>query len=737
MSFITAAGATAGYNTTGVTTLQIKSIDNANTATASSFDVGSMTGLTKVTVANSSVIGTTADTLTIGSAASGTSVNLNANGSTQNVTVNYVSAATAGAADTVTLAVTGRSGAATIGTGFETVAITGGAAGRLASLTTSSATTVTVTGVDLRVDAALDSTVTSIDASKATGTVNLAATPGATFSAKGGTGTSDILAVSTLSSTHTVTGFETLVATAAATYDLTGAGATNLGVGVSAGAVSFTNAAATQNNIIIGGSQQRTTAVAATGDLTTGGTLGFALKTATGTADTVNIAVNNGGTATTGVMTIGGTTTVSGIENVNISTADFATVTFGGITDAVTGTGSFTLKATGSGKLNLGTVAISGAVATGTSIIDLSGNTGSTQSLTVTDTAGDNLTFTGGAGATTMTTSDVAAAKTATYTTGAGADVITVTAPTAAGTVNIVSGAGDDRINLDAATAQTTHLLLSINGGEGTADTIALTGTANARTINATVAGIERINAEATGAATTLNLTVATGYADTVLITDVSGQTQTINLNVSAAGSSVSAANFTALGWTNGTDVLSLVGSTGAETLTGSASITTTITGGAGADKIGSATTRTSSAILTAKQGTIGDSGAFTAPGSANGAVSTAGFDVITAIVGDTIVLAAAYTGTAANNTTNVKLLATPSAGNTTSITVADNTLFQIKGTYSASTNSFVGSATGTDQLLVVDTTAATGTSTYEGIVVVGVTTIASVANGVGVTITF
>jgi len=528
-----------------------------------------------VTVNNASVSGTTADTFTVNSIPGTASVDLVSNGSTQNVAVNYASAATAGTADTITVGVTGRSGTLTIGTGFETLAVTGGAAGRLAganSDTTATIKTVTVGGTDLRIDAALDTTVTSIDASKATGTVNLnVTTPTGTFTAKGGSGTSDILAVSSLASTQTVSGFEQITATAAATYDLTGVtDATKLGVNVGAGAVTFSNAAATQNNIVIGGAEQRTTAPAATGSLTTGGGVTWGLKTATGTADVLNIAVSNGGTASTGTMTIGGAITTSAIETVNLATSDWKAVTVGGnISFTTTTTANGTFKATGASNLSLTTNAIvfNGGLATGTDTVDLSGLTGTfTGGLTM---GSGNLTFTGGSGVTTLTTSAPVTSKTQDITTGAAADVVTITSMgTTAGTTKVNTGAGDDRITVSAAADQiTANQLISIDGGSGTADTLAVIGTGNSKTINATIAGIETISLEAGTAATSLNLTVASGYADTVRIIDASGQTQSL-LFTTTSGGTVDLSKVSTVGWTTGTDVLGVTSLAGNEAFT-------------------------------------------------------------------------------------------------------------------------------------------------------------------------
>jgi len=582
LSVITNSGANAGYNTTGVTTLKIKAIDNSANATTGSFDVGSMTGLKNVSVANSSVIGTTADTYTLNSLASGTTLELNANGSTQNVTANFVSAATAGAADTASATITGRSGTFLLGTGFETLALTGGTAGRVAaanSETTATIKTVTVGGVDLRVDAALDSTVTSIDASKATGTVNLAAAPGATFSAKGGAGTADILAVSALTSSYTITGFETVVATAAGTYDLTGTDTINLGVGVGAGAVSFTNAAASEDKIVIGGALQRTTAPAATGNLTTGGTIAYALKTATGASDTLNITVNNGGTASTGTMTIGGTTTATAVENIVINAADWKGVTFGGIEMSTTTTAvsNLSVSATASnmtfGTINLtqGTTTVAAA-----NVINFGAVTGTTSATVGTVTS---MTFTGGTGVDTITTGVTGNGSTQTYNMGAGNDVVTAAANAAnaaTSITNINGEAGDDTIFLSG--THVTTLVLNIDGGAGV-DTLRISGGSS---FIDKLENVEKL-VQVGGTLTTTIAGSTTAANNSLEITQISANA--VTAFTAASGQTISIAGVTALG-TVGPATLTLSGAAGNETLTGSSTVGTGFISGAGTDSM-------------------------------------------------------------------------------------------------------------------------------------------------------
>ena len=107
---------------------------------------------------------------------------------------------------------------------------------------------------------------------------------------------------------------------------------------------------------------------------------------------------------------------------------------------------------------------------------------------------------------------------------------------------------------------------------------------------------------------------------------------------------------------------------------------------------------------------------------------------------GDTIALAA-FTGTAAAAAATsvlVNAIATASTVATGGPTLADNASLFVRGTYTAgATNTFVGSATGLDALLVYDGNAALGGTAYEAVVLVGVGSLsASVNAGTGGVIT-
>ena len=142
-------------------------------------------------------------------------------------------------------------------------------------------------------------------------------------------------------------------------------------------------------------------------------------------------------------------------------------------------------------------------------------------------------------------------------------------------------------------------------------------------------------------------------------------------------------------------------------------------------------------------QAAAGNSGTFALGASTTNSVSTTGFDVVTGLGSGDVIALAAYTGTAAASAaTNVlvNVIATASTVATTSgPTLADNSVLLVRGTYTGgSTNTFVGSSSGVDALLVYDGNAATTTQAYEAIVLVGAGALtASVAAGAGGLIPF
>jgi len=639
----------AGYATVNVPTFNLKVIDSsAATVNTTSFDVGAMTGLTTVKVASSSTITPTPtsnanDLVSLTSIPAAAQLSVSNNGQYTNVTGTWVSAATAGSADTVTLALEGRNGNITVGTGFETAAVTTtGTGNRDTGLVGSTFKTVTVAGTDFRVDSALDATVTSFSAANASGAINVALNSTATFTAVGGSGTADVITLRAAVTTPTVTGFETVVAGNAVAIDLTNiSGNTVLGVeagigaGTNAGIVSFTNAAATQNTLAFSGkyNADRTLDLAATyaAGLNSGGTVGYTLKTQT-TADTLNVTFDNGGVATstagaTSTYTVGTVSTpavltATNVENINISTADFKAVTLGGINNG-TGTGAVTVTATGAANLTLGTLTIT-APATSTDTYTFSGNTG-TVSATLADTG--TLNYTGSNAADTVTTAATVSTKTQTINAGTGDNNITFgqlnnnTAATAA-TLVVTGGAGVDTFNTSigatvasiagattgsvgvagvvGATALNT---IKLDGSTGTADVLNVTlVTANAAALTLNdFKGVEIINVLGTAVNTitgdVINLGVTAGYAESVTINQLStvGTNAGVlaNFALSTAGilnlANVKFQGAAGIGTsltTAGASGLKATGSVNNDTITGSTTSSTIIDGGTGVDSL-------------------------------------------------------------------------------------------------------------------------------------------------------
>ncbi len=604
----------------GIETITFKHIDANTLANSTTVDAASFTGVTRLKVDGSTVVNTTGtDTIAFTGLVKTAVLELGANSANLNITVGF--AGITGTADTANVAVGGRNGTLTLTTGIETVALTAsGTAARLAGLTTTTATAVTVAGTGLKIDGIMDATIKTFDASTSTGTVNVYLATGTTLtSAKGGTGTADVLAVDSLQSTTTLAGFETLIAQGAAgTYDLTNAvGVTTLGVDVRAvgpGDSTFTNAAATQATIAFNGAAQRTTGASATASLTTGGAVTYGLKTNTGTADALTLAFSNGGTASSGTVTVGGTTTATAVEIVNITAADWKGVTLTGITQTGSGTAVLSVVAAATAaNLTLGAINQTHiAAATVADIIDLSLVTGTTSS-SVTGTG--TLIFSGGTGVDTVTGNGIViATMTQTYNLGAGNDIFTTVAITD-GTLAINAGAGDDTITIGATQGATG--ILNIGGGDGT-DLLVINSDSNY--IDSLV-GVEKItNISSTNALLT-TIGVA-AYSETVAITQVGAGDITF---VQTAAGTVSLAGVTFVGIAPTPLTLSSFGS-GTNTLTG-ASVATIIVGGSGVDTI------TGGAGIDTITG-LGGNDIITGGGAADIITGGAGKDTITAAAG-------------------------------------------------------------------------------------------------------
>jgi hypothetical protein len=317
-------------------------------------------------------------------------------------------------------------------------------------------------------------------------------------------------------------------------------------------------------------------------------------------------------------------------------------------------------------------------------------------------------------------------------TTGSGNDAIYVPATGTTGSALLNGGLGNDTYSIAATNSAGT--VITDTGG---VDVLVLTGTSSnisAMNNGGTLAsmGIDQLFYTGTNV-----ITVGSNQLGAQAINAVNGSTgvpvftlaASGTLNVSAlvptqiaAGSYLSATGVATAGAGVAVTAYTLNGSTGADTIV-SGSFSDTITGGTGADTItvGSGTDQIN--ILSGAGAGGGHSGTF-ATQAAN-SISTATFDVISGLaVGDVIKFTTAYTGNAAaaagliaNGTALGSSVLTGGAGTPT---LASNTISIIQGTYTASTNTFVGNTTGTDSLFVYDADATVATTAYEAVVLVG-----------------
>jgi len=174
----------AGFTTTNVENLNVAYTDGDTANAAETLTINALnTTASKLTVSG---LGTTTveDNIIFNNVASGTEIGMS-NATDLNVTANFVTAATSGTADSVSVSLSGVGSTAdddttlTIGTGFETINISStGSASTLDGIT-SSAKTMKITGdanLTMRVAQVQDETLDVIDASAFTGSLTLATT---------------------------------------------------------------------------------------------------------------------------------------------------------------------------------------------------------------------------------------------------------------------------------------------------------------------------------------------------------------------------------------------------------------------------------------------------------------------------------------------------------------------------------------------------------------------------------
>jgi len=383
---------------------------------------------------------------------------------------------------------------------------------------------------------------------------------------------------------------------------------------------------------------------------------------------------------------------------------------------------SLTLKANGYGSLITGTV-----------------TTTSSSVASVTLTAADYATLAVGAGA---TVTQASTAEAVSASSASSVDAIAITVGTAA---NLYGG----NITVGSATVDSLNITVGVAGLLDLRDTNTAAAAITADTITALTLDF--------GAASTIDLDV--NSASVNIAASVGDATITYGANVAEdlsfghssatfgdfvlSGNSIATTastfifdgatmdSFTASSFGgklifNGSgmtgDIDSVVGSNQADSIVGGAGADVisagagndTIIGGAGVDS------------LTVGAGTdtvrLGgdDTGGFTSP-TAN-TISTATFDVISGLAAGDVLNFSDYTATSADAITAGALQSDSEATATTvaSLTLLDNSTIAIRGTYTASTNTFVGATDGTATLFVYDSAEATTTVTPVAVVLVG-----------------
>jgi len=289
-----------------------------------------------------------------------------------------------------------------------------GAVGVTANFTGTKVTSVDASASTGKNTVSIDGTAATYKGGSGVDTVTVTAAP--TKSIDGGAGSGDVFVYNSklaYAVNASVTGFETLALGGdadAVTYDATGF--TGLSVGAVKGAAEFTNVAA--------GTGLTVTA-------STGSTVKYSLKDATGKADSLGLTV----TGSTGVAAA---VDATGIETISITSVNTATKGAVQHTVTLTAPDATSITLTGSGGVDLGSgvkaknVDASGLTGVFTYTANDAGATvssGSAKDAITLDAA--NLTVTSGSGDDTITVNGTAAL--ATITTGAGADVINIKGP--------------------------------------------------------------------------------------------------------------------------------------------------------------------------------------------------------------------------------------------------------------------------------------------------------------------
>ena len=603
---------TTGRATSGIENFNITFADSDNNAGKKLIvDTSTLTGAKNFTIVSANA--SSGDEVKFTGLTKAQKLTIKSADSDLNVTAGYKSGELSGTSDEVTVAFNGaKLGTLKINDSMTEVAETvilnaaGGAStvkkldiisNKLKTLKVTGAGDLTVTEKIALSEFDISATKNTIDASGASGKVTLRTDLTSKLDAKGGSGTSDRLILDVASSVTTgaaISGFERvdLQASNSATVKaslITGATALNVLAGTNSNISSFiltldSVAAGTGINIVGTGKNEAQWANGVTYKQT---------GASSGTNDSVTIKISNGGTAvsSSNQLTVG-TLTAADIENVTVQVADFAKVAVGGTGLVASAAKTITVEA-GSAEVNFGSSNNMGGANTET--ITASSSTGKITWGTIAATG--DLTFTGSEGVDILTIGGTTSAdKTQTYNLGKGNDVVTLKNQVGQATVN--GEDGDDSFTVTLTTTNSTTISgLALHGGDGT-DTLSIvanTGTGNTVKFDKGFSGIEKIvlkPATGSGQDFTAEFQVASGYNEAVEVTDVSGVNVTLEFKTDAGGT-IDLSNFTFLGWTSGTDIIKLTGTTGNETLIGTSQAdiiyggagADVMTGGAGADK--------------------------------------------------------------------------------------------------------------------------------------------------------
>ena len=115
-----------------------------------------------------------------------------------------------------------------------------------------------------------------------------------------------------------------------------------------------------------------------------------------------------------------------------------------------------------------------------------------------------------------------------------------------------------------------------------------------------------------------------------------------------------------------------------------------------------------------------GDGLNYASPSSAT-AVTTVGMDIVTGLNAGDDVIMTGYTGIAASSASNSIMDTDEVTGSDLSaVTLAENSVHIVRGTYSSAADTFTESSTGADSLFVYDGNVLAAANDYEAVVLVG-----------------